>query len=230
MNPHCLRSILLLILTWDRSQYFYYLYSTYLVCELLAPAIASVTITTNVFIPFGIGLSLIAITIPILLVIPETHKNVKTPTVPKRRNSSTDLPYKDVSQDSGLLKRAMCSGWKNLRSLSLAFCQRNLPLAFVVLFIGSLRPATLSVLLQYAVVRFNWPISNTAMLVSEVALVNIILFLFVLPQAILFITSVWHIRGQIIDRSIVFWSLLILSLGVCLIGLAPSSKALLPGE
>ena len=115
-------------------------------------------------------------------------------------------------------------------SLLSVFGQRNMLLAFTVLFVGALRPATLSVLLQYVTVRFGWPISQTAMLVSEIAIVNIVLFLFILPQLIVWISSRWQIQPQIIDWTIVLVSLLILALGAALIGVAPSTSSLISGK
>lgn len=64
------------------------------------------------------------------------------------------------------------------------FRSRNMLLAFSILLISALRPATLAVLLQYVPIRFGWKMSEVALLISEVAAVNIVLFLFILPRVI----------------------------------------------
>ena len=100
-------------------------------------------------------------------------------------------------------------------------------LAFTILLINAFRPATLAVLLQYVTIRFGWKTSQTAILLSEVAVVNIVLFLFLLPQLIMWISSRWRVEPQFIDWTIVFVSLFILAAGAFSLGLASSIQKLL---
>lgn len=212
----------------QRSRYFYYLYSTFLVCELFAPAVASMTIEHRLLIPFGVGFVCLAFCFPILAVIPETHRRPR-PAVFQRR------PSKDRDETSPLLApvperpqalRPSQPGRDWLGVLK----NRNILLALFVLFVGALRQGTVSVLLQYAAVRFGWPTSRTAMLVSGIAASNILLFLVVLPQTVAFLTSRWRIIPQIIDYNIVSVSLAILAVGATLMGLASSITALVACE
>jgi hypothetical protein len=108
------------------------------------------------------------------------------------------------------------------------FQSRNMLLAFAILLIGALRPATMAVLLQYMPINFGWKMSQVALLISEVAIVNIVLYLFVMPQAITWTASQWQLQSQVIDWFIVFASLLLLALGTLCIGLAPSVQFLIP--
>lgn len=209
----------------QRSRYFYYLYSTFLVCELFAPALASMTIERHLIVPFGVGFVCLAFCFPILSIMPETHK---------MRGSSQHWPRrpsKDRDETSPLLStpsdHPSTPPSRPGPGLLTVLRKRNILLALFVLFIGALRQGTVSVLLQYAAVRFGWPTSRTAMLVSAIAASNIVLFLFILPQTVALLTSRWHIVPQIIDYNVVSTSLAILAIGSTLMGLASSMTGLI---
>lgn len=220
----------------QRSRYFYYLYSTFLVCELFAPALASVTIERNLLIPFGVGLASLLICFPILHVMPETHKvgESRITTSSRRSSSSSDKDQSDARETDRLLSSPVDPASepevRPRRSLLSVVRNRNILLALFVLFIGALRQGTVSVLLQYAAVRFGWPTSRTAMLVSVIAASNIVLFLVILPQTVTFLTSRWHIMPQLIDYNVVSISLVILTVGATFMGLASSMHWLICGR
>lgn len=218
----------------QRSRYFYYLYSTFLVCELFAPALASATIERNLLIPFFVGLVCLLTCFPILGAMPETHKVYDHKAKAPRRPLSSPKDQSEAHETEPLLyapsDRASASSGRANHSLLSVLKNRNILLALFVLFIGALRQGTISVLLQYAAVRFGWPTSQTAMLVSAIAASNIVLFLFVLPQTVAFLTSRWHIMPQLIDYNVVSASLVILAIGSTFIGLAPSMTWLICGK
>lgn len=220
----------------QRSRYFYYLYSTFLVCELFAPALASVTIERNLLIPFGVGLASLLTCFPILHVMPETHRVGESPVTTansRRSSSSSDKDQREARETDRLLSSPIDPAGepdaRPRRSLLSVVRNRNILLALFVLFIGALRQGTVSVLLQYAAVRFGWPTSRTAMLVSVIAASNIVLFLVILPQTVAFLTSRWHIRPQLIDYNVVSASLVILTVGAAFMGLASSMQWLICG-
>lgn len=210
----------------QRSRYFYYLYSTFLVCELFAPAVASATIEKHLLIPFALGLVCLLMCLPVLGVMPETHKTGRNKgKSPRRRPASPKDQYDSHETDpllSGPSNRLSSSPERSSHSVLDILRNRNILLALFVLFIGALRQGTISVLLQYAAVRFGWPISRTAMLVSAIAASNLVLFLFILPQTVGFLTSRWRILPQLIDYNVVSASLVILAIGSTFMGLAPS--------
>ncbi|POS79233.1 hypothetical protein DHEL01_v202356 [Diaporthe helianthi] len=216
----------------QRSRYFYYLYSTFLVCELFAPALASITIERNLLIPFGVGLASLLACFPILHVMPETHRvdaceSPMATSHSRPSSSSSDKDQGEARETDRLLGPPTTDPAEELdarprRSLLSVVRNRNILLALFVLFIGALRQGTVSVLLQYAAVRFGWPTSRTAMLVSVIAASNIVLFLVVLPQAVAFLTSRWHVMPQLIDYNVVSASLVILAVGATFMGLASS--------
>lgn len=260
----------------QRSRYFYYLYSTFLVCELFAPALASMTIEQHLIIPFAVGFACLFLCFPILGIMPETHNKlarlgtaqegsadpedgqISRRKYPRRGSKDEEettplLCSSPLSSEpataadrrrvptSPLLSNSPGRGSPSTpppehtttttnttrKNLADVLRNKNILLALFVLFAGALRQGTVSVLLQYAAVRFGWPTSQTAMLVSAIAASNIVLFLVILPQAIAFLTSRWHIVPQIIDYNVVSASLVVLTTGSILMGLSSSMTGLI---
>jgi hypothetical protein len=106
----------------------------------------------------------------------------------------------------------------------------NVLFTIPVFLVGILRYTTLSVLIQYAYVRFKVKISTGATFYTETAIVNIFLFLFLIPQATAYIRNKYSVRPQAIDLFLVRTSVCLMSLGSLCIGLAPSKKLLPVGQ
>lgn len=190
------------------------------------------TIDRSVLIPFGIGLGALALCYPILWAIPETHQPNKVRS--KKSQKGVTVTEDTGSENEPLMQSPTTPPTDATRpaqeSITAVLGKRNLLLALVVLFVGAFRQATVSVLLQYAAARFEWHLSRTAMLVSAIAVMNIVLFLFILPQCVAYLTSHLHIRAELIDYTIVFASLIILALGSLFMGLAPTGNLLTAGK
>lgn len=206
-----------------------------MVCELFAPALASLTIERFLIVPFGVGFVCLAFCFPILGIIPETHATAAGhagPTHGRQRRR----PSKDQDETGPLLLPPPPAGPEAPPAppappgpglgLLAVLRDRNILLALFVLFAGALRQGTVSVLLQYAAVRFGWPASRTAVLVSAIAASNIVLFLAVLPQAVALLTSRWRVPPQVIDYHVVSASLAVLAVGAVCMGLASSVAGL----
>jgi hypothetical protein len=96
-----------------------------------------------------------------------------------------------------------------------------------VFLIAQLRPTTLSVLLQYSSVRFGWKLSGTAVILSAAAGTNLVTYLLIIPQLIGYIQSKYRTDPQVIDLAVARYSILLLTLGALLLGLAPSMTLLI---
>ncbi|KAH8808887.1 hypothetical protein F5884DRAFT_676898, partial [Xylogone sp. PMI_703] len=90
----------------------------------------------------------------------------------------------------------------------------------------TLRYTTLNILIQYASIRFGYKISAGATFYTQSAVVNLILFLLVLPRLNTYIQDRYRIRSQMFDLSFVRISLCLLCIGSLLVGLAPSGPLL----
>ncbi|KAI1768675.1 major facilitator superfamily domain-containing protein [Hypoxylon sp. FL1150] len=202
----------------NRSQYFYYLYSTFLVTELLAPAITSATMDQHILIPFIVGFAFLLFILPVLIIMPETLMVKEIYNRESRKDTRPLLATETID--------ARKASDETVESFKVMLGQRRIIMAMGILFIGALRPAMVSVLFQYAMTRFDWPLSQTAMMVSEIAIVNIVIFLVVLPQLVSWLSTRYSVGGQSINYTIVLGSLVILAVGALVIGSATSTAIL----
>jgi hypothetical protein len=72
--------------------------------------------------------------------------------------------------------------------------------------------------------------SQTNGLISEVAGVNLVLFLFVMPWILEYLKERLHLESQVVNLRVIRGSLLILAFGLLLVVMAPTSVLLISGE
>src|SRR5436190_7083046 len=84
-------------------------------------------------------------------------------------------------------------------SLRGALLQKNVLLALPVFLTGSLRYTILNVLIQYSSNRFSLKISKGAFFYTETAIVNIFLFLLLVPILTGYLRTKYDIRPPMID-------------------------------
>ncbi|XMA16523.1 hypothetical protein WAI453_009314 [Rhynchosporium graminicola] len=89
-----------------------------------------------------------------------------------------------------------------------------------------MRYTTLSVLIQYASLRFGWKISDGAAFYSETAIVSIILYSLIIPHIVLMIRERSNVPPQVIDQILMRVCVGLLATGALLLGLAPVDKML----
>ena len=115
-------------------------------------------------------------------------------------------------------------------SITNAMSNIDILLTIPVFLVGIFRYTTLNILIQYSSVHFGLRISTGAMFYTETAVVNIILFLFLMPLLSAHIQTAYGIRPQSIDLYLVRSSVSLMSVGCLSIGLAPASIFLPPGK
>ena len=103
-------------------------------------------------------------------------------------------------------------------------------LALPVFLTGSLRYTILNVLIQYSSNRFGLKISEGAFFYTETAMVNMFLFLLLVPILTGYLRTRYEIRPPKMDLFMCRTGVLNLALGSLLIGLSPSTKVLPVGE
>jgi hypothetical protein len=135
---------------------------------------------------------------------------------------------RENEEDPLLLK--MTSSDLLVDGLRSALSNRNIILTLPVFLVGIFRYTTLNVLIQYASVRFGLKISTGATFYTETAIVNISLFLFLIPQLTAVICKEYNILPQVIDLFLVRMSVSLMCLGALSIGLAQSDLFLPIGE
>ena len=204
-----------------RSHAFYYIFAAYYVAELLASFIASVTTDISPWIPCGLGMGAVFLCLALLSVMPNTRRSDSLRSGHHREvldqgAGSSDIDH--VIEDS--LKPLSIDG---IRS---ALSNTNILLTIPVFMVGIFRSTTLNVLIQYASVRFGMKISAGAAFYTETAIVNIFLFLLVIPRSTAYIRLKYGTRPQVIDLFLVRTSVCLLCIGALLIGLSPSRTSL----
>jgi len=121
------------------------------------------------------------------------------------------------------LKRSLVNG------LTSALSNRNILLTIPVFLVGIFRYTTLNFLIQYASIRFNIKISTGATFYTETALVNIVLFLFMIPKLTAYIRLKYKVSPQVIDLFLVRTSVTLMCIGCLAIGFSPSARTLPTG-
>ena len=111
-----------------------------------------------------------------------------------------------------------------------ALSNRNTLLVIPVFLVGIFRYAMLNLLIQYASVRFGLKISKGASFYTETAVINICLFLLLVPWLTTYVRSKYNVRLEIIDLFLVKSSVILLTSGCLAIGLAQSSEFLPIGK
>lgn len=203
-----------------RGRIFYYLYSTYLITELIAPWLAFITMDLSISIPFILSILFLLLCLPVVALIPDTQ-------IHDSCNGFTDIASTtnrsvDSIQDTHGICNASHREQSNSESLLARFRSTNMARAMPVFLAGLLRPSTLNVLIQYTSKYFNRKLSKASLLVSEVAAVNLVLFLVIVPQGMKIVRAKYHLDQEVLDLAIVRSSMLFLTVGALLLGLAPN--------
>jgi hypothetical protein len=155
----------------------------------------------------------------ILAIMPDPRKS-------QHYLSTTSTP--ETASDSGESRSSIRMATKPtlVNGLRSAVANQNVLLIIPVFFAGAFRYITLNFLVQYASVRFGIKISTGATFYTETATVNIILFLFVIPQLTTYIRRRYNIGPQVIDLFLVRTSVTLMCIGCLAIGFAPTARAL----
>lgn len=106
---------------------------------------------------------------------------------------------------------------------------RNVLIILVIFIAPAFRPTTTHVLLQYMSSRFQWKLSQSTVFISEIAIINIILYLLVLPRVTHWIETRFKIPQEVIDLAVVRGSLLLLVVGALLLSCAAKAIFIIPG-
>lgn len=215
-----------------RSQLYYYLYCTYLVTQLIGPYIASKLMGVSAYLPLGLSIACLASGVVTVLFIDESTGSEPSfkpssdsllSATPEQQFAPADLISETNSESEFIAKTATA------RELHALLRSWNV-LATLSLFIfPAFRPTTTHVLLPYMSVRFGWKLSKATILISEVAIVNIIVFLLILPQSTPWIKRRFGISAEALDLGITRSSLLLLMTGAVLLAFAPNVAAIVFG-
>ncbi|KAF7869806.1 hypothetical protein EAF04_004590 [Stromatinia cepivora] len=198
-----------------RSYAFYYIFSAFYIAELVGSYLASITIDISPWIACSMAMGSVILGLLLLWIVPFSLSSPQPKSPSPLTFSSSTTPY---PQPADLTPKPTI-----LTTINQALTQPNSLPCIPVFLVGTLRYTTLNILIQYSSLRFNTKISQGAMFYTETAIINIFLFLFLIPRITAFIQSKYHIRSEKIDLALMRISVCFLLLGSLAIGLAPTS-------
>lgn len=167
-------------------------------------------------IPCSLALGSLVMCLLLLLFMPDlrqTQSRLRDPAT--RENHSTPLTSGKSASIDGIL---------------VALRSKSVLLIVPVFLVGIFRYTTLNVLIQYASVQFGMKISTGATFYTETAIVNILLFLCIIPRMTSYIRMKYNTRPEVLDLFLVRASVSCMALGSLLLAVAPSIKILPLGK
>ncbi|TGO47716.1 hypothetical protein BCON_0266g00080 [Botryotinia convoluta] len=201
-----------------RSYAFYYIFSAFYIAELIGSYVASITIDISPWIACSMAMGSVILGLLLLWLVPFSQSSprpeLSPPSTSSPSTSSTQLQSRHITT---IPKTTI------LATIRHAMIQPNVLLCIPVFLVGTLRYTTLNILIQYSSVRFGTKISKGAMFYTETAIINIVLFLFLIPRISIWIKSRYHVKSEKIDLVLMKISVCFLLVGSLATGLAPTS-------
>ncbi|KAF2842536.1 MFS general substrate transporter [Patellaria atrata CBS 101060] len=226
-----------------RSNVFYLVFSAFYVGELISSFIASLTTDISPWIPYASAVIALLLCLLVLTLMP-TDSHVIAKRIPSQdiqsqlmeesnallsesvsnlsgRGHVEDPPTSmDMGSPVGIAVTDSISSKKETRLLNVL--SNSSLLAIIPAFlVCALRYTMLNILMQYCYIRFDWKFSRTALFFSEAAIVNILLFSLILPNAVPWIKKRYNIPAKVFDRLTAEIFLCLLSSGAFALGISP---------
>lgn len=212
------RFITFYMLTTCRGKAFYLINIAYMFDELLAPAIVSITVEVSLWIPFALSLIYLIAGGAISYVIPDYPEGSEViPSDADRQIRHAPIPSAfSISQ--------------YIRSVCQVIRKRSILLSLPIFFVGMFRMAIISVMMQYPTIRFDWKLSQVTTLFTATAVLNLVLFLVILPYWLRYIRSKYSTPDMNIQLGLVRYSLIATAAGCFSIAITPSAAILCLGN
>lgn len=169
-----------------RAAYFGYMSSITYVVNLLGPALASLSMTVLLWLPFCIGVLLLLVAVPVIRMLPDQSPRSSLQgddTQHQPLLSSPLLKAQDAQDDASSFFRSVKDRFRTLRVV-LASHSRNLSLLLVCFFLASLASSDTKLLVQYISKRYHWTFASAGYLLSGKAVVNFVLLTAIVPRVI----------------------------------------------
>lgn len=172
-----------------RASYFGYMSSISYVVNLLGPALASVSMTIMLWLPFWIGTGLLLAAVPVIRMLPD-----HTASSPRGRDEqsqpllSSPLLKAQDANDSSSSWHAVIERFRTLKQV-LTSHSRNFSLMLICFLLTSLASSDTKLLVQYISKRYHWTFASAGYLISSKAIVNFTLLTFVIPRMLRAVTK-----------------------------------------
>lgn len=165
-----------------RASYFGYMSSISYIVNLLGPALASLSMTALLWLPFWIGIALLLAAIPVIRMLPDRVSTLARRDEQTQPLLSSPLLKAQDTKDTPMLTSVL-ERFRTLRDL-LATHSRNFNLMLVCFLLASLASSDTKLLVQYISKRYSWTFASAGYLISGKAVVNFVLLTVVIPRVL----------------------------------------------
>jgi hypothetical protein len=166
-----------------RASYFGYMSSITYVVNLLGPALASASMTLLLWLPFWIGIALLAAAVPIISVLPDHNITTKEDQRDEQSQPLLSSPLLKAQDSRPSILHSVISRFHALRT-ALASHPRNFSLLLACFLLASLASSDTKLLVQYISKRYRWTFASAGYLLSGKAVVNFVLLTTVVPRVL----------------------------------------------
>ncbi|KAN0070855.1 major facilitator superfamily domain containing protein [Elaphomyces granulatus] len=196
-----------------RSRTFYFMFCSMLCVGVFGPILAAVTLGHSLWLPYLICVTSLAASFPILYLMPETlHDSSKQQ---KPIFHAVDASLNPFRWLRGSIK-------SSLEIYKAVLNDRRMVAGIFCVFLAQFKSATTDILPPYISYKFHWALSKTAVLITVIYSVNVVVFLVVLPYTSTYLKRVTTLPATGIDLLVSRTSLALLSAGVFIVGFANS--------
>lgn len=207
-----------------RASYFGYMSAVSYVVNLLGPALASLSMTALLWLPFWVGIALLVTAIPVIRMLPDK-------VAPQHEAQTQPLlssPRLKAQQDQH--QPLWTSVWQRFQTLMavVASHPRNFTLMLACFLLASLASSDTKLLVQYISKRYDgWTFAAAGYLLSGKAVVNFVLLTVVIPR-VLRLSSSSPLTADRINIRFAKACFLVSVLGALAIALAATMWLLVP--
>jgi Major Facilitator Superfamily len=221
-----------------RTHLFAYTSSVSYITTLTAPALAAYTMSLNIWLPFGIGLFLLLIALPIIKALPskrldttsyKSHSRSSDEQSPLLRSATVERNDESIVEQENELPYVSRAYFHVKDLLGSLLARPKLVILVGVFFLSSSASSNSPLLPQYISKRYGWKFSQAGYLLSAKAVVNIILLTIIVPSLVQISARQFGISARLINIGAAEISIAISVLGVLVIAISDSMKALIPG-
>lgn len=162
-----------------RASYFGYMSSISYVVNLLGPALASLSMTILLWLPFWIGVALLVAAVPVIRLLPDHAPS--SAHVDEQSQPLLSSPLLKAQDADDSLLHSVAERFRKIQTV-LASHSRNFSLMLICFLLTSLASSDTKLLVQYISKRYHWTFASAGYLISGKAVVNFTLLTFVVPR------------------------------------------------
>jgi MFS family permease len=205
------------------------------VTTLTAPALAALTMSLSLWLPFIIGISLLIMALPLIMVLASQGHPMKShiesrPDEHSPLLSQTDRP-RDLSTGENSSKSLVKRAYNHVSELVNSILNRpKFELLIGIFFLASFGSSNSPLLVQYISKRYGWTFSKAGYLLSAKACVNVLLLTVLIPTFVQIATQKFGLSPRIVNIGAAEISLVISVIGVLTVAASQSIKILIPGN